>query len=74
MPSSVQPVQAAQKPVICPRDSLVRGIPAAVAAGELLVMTFSSSASSAPDRASARPSQDLILVKLFWILYTLSQW
>src|ERR1700734_13653 len=38
MPSRVQPVQAAQKPVICPRESLLRG----AAAVDVLLMTLSS--------------------------------
>jgi hypothetical protein len=45
MPSRVQPVQAAQKPVICPRDSLVCGWTSANAALDMLLMTLFSVAS-----------------------------
>src|SRR5450432_2838965 len=45
MPSRVQPVQAAQKPVICARDSLVCGCAAANAAFDMLLMTLFSLAS-----------------------------
>jgi hypothetical protein len=43
MPSRVQPVQAAQKPVICARDSLVCGCAAAKDALDMLLMTLCSS-------------------------------
>jgi hypothetical protein len=42
MPSRVQPDQAAQKPVICPRDSFVCGCAAATDALDMLLMALSS--------------------------------
>src|SRR5580658_3269037 len=54
MPSRVQPVQAAQKPVICPRESLLCGT-AVDAALDVLLMTLSSHLGISPphfDRGS----------------------
>src|ERR1700680_2528394 len=74
IPSRVQPVQAAQKPVICARDSLLRGFAAASAALEMLLMTLISLAFlPSPDQGPSRPAGNLLLRDLC-ILYTFSAW